>query len=370
MILFRYLSREVLTSMLAVSITLLVIVISGRMAAYLTEAASGEIAPAVVFSIIMFRIPSFLELVLPLGLFIGILLAYGRLYVDSEMAVMSACGLSINRLVVYTLIPSIFVALLVAYISLYAGPAGKAKIQQIFQDVKASSGLETLIEGRFRTDDKTGRVTYIHSFSKDKKFMREVFTSEQKINQDGRLEQSVLLAEQGYIEQYEQYGGRYLVMENGRRYVGLAGEANYERVDFFQFAQRIKDPIVKDVYLEAYAQNFDLLLKSNELRDIAAVQWRVSLSLLVPIIALIALALSKTNHRKGRYVKMLPALLIYITYMVLLSAAKDALEHGKIPPAIGIWWVHAIFLVLALLLLYGDIWWRRLAHHYKKAVPA
>ncbi len=84
MLLFRYLCASILQASLAVTFILLLIVTSGRLAKYLTEASTGNLAADLVFWIILFRIPDFLPLLIPLGLFVGILLAYGRMYVDSE----------------------------------------------------------------------------------------------------------------------------------------------------------------------------------------------------------------------------------------------------------------------------------------------
>ncbi|MEH6813731.1 MAG: LptF/LptG family permease, partial [Motiliproteus sp.] len=85
MIVFRYLLKEVLLTMLAVTGVVLIIIMSGRFISYLQDAAAGEITADVLFQLIGYRIPGFLELILPLGLFLGILLAYGRLYLDNEM---------------------------------------------------------------------------------------------------------------------------------------------------------------------------------------------------------------------------------------------------------------------------------------------
>ncbi|MCR8923291.1 LPS export ABC transporter permease LptF [Dasania sp. GY-MA-18] len=369
MILFRYLSREIFLSTFAVSITLLVIVMSGRLVKYLAEAAAGDLSPDVLMSIMLFRVPSFLELVLPLGLFIGILLGYGRLYVDSEMTVMSACGLSVSRLAAYTLVPACCLAVLVGYISLYLSPAGMAKVNEIFESLEASSGLDSVVSGRFRVDQKTGRVTYVKAFTNDKKLMKEVFTADPHVSDDGRVQHHVILAEQGYIDIPEQYDGRYLVMENGRRYEGQPGEKDYQVTEFSQYGQRLKDKVVaKRRSGRVDALPTEALMDSKHPRERAALQWRVSLAILVPIISLIALALSKTTHRQGRYVKMLPAFLIYIFYVVSLNAARDAIEKGDLPVGWGMWWVHLIFLALALVLLYGGDGWRRL--RARKAVKS
>ena len=54
-----------------------------------------------------YRIPGFIELILPLGLFLGILLAYGRLYLDSEITVLNACGISEKKLLSSALMPAL-----------------------------------------------------------------------------------------------------------------------------------------------------------------------------------------------------------------------------------------------------------------------
>ncbi len=360
MILFRYLAKEILVSMFAVSATLLVIVMSGRFVKYLAQAASGDLAPDVVLNIMMFRLPSFLELVLPLGLFIAIMLAYGRMYVESEMTVMSACGLSVKRLSLYTLFPSLLVAAAVAYLSLYASPVGIGKVQEIFDDTKNSNGLELLVAGRFRVDDKTGRVTYIKGLDKDGQVMQEVFSAEQTGATKSEQQLSVVFADEGTIQVDEASNARYLLLEQGYQYVGQPGQKKFRVTQFGEFGQLIEEPEERRAsYKKSDARSTQELLQSEKIEDKATLQWRISLAILVPIVALIAQALSKTNHRRGRYVKMLPAFLIYIFYLVGLNAARDAVEKGKIPLEFGLWWVHLIFLLLAMLLLFGSDSWRR-----------
>ena len=340
--------------MLAVSVTLLVIVTSSRFVKYLAQAASGDLAPEVVLELLVYRMPGFLELVLPLGLFIGILMSYGRLYVESEMTVMSACGLSTRRLALYTLIPSLLVAVTVGWLSLYASPVGIAKVQAIFQDAKSSSGLELLMAGRFRVEDKSGRVSYIEKLSADRQTMYQVFSAEQSVGENG-VNLSVILAEQGELQISHEDNSRYLVLKNGRRYVGQPGGREYRVTSFEQFGQLLDDS--KDQrkhYKKTDGRSTRELMQSKDPEDKATLQWRISLILLVPVIALIAQALSKTNHRRGRYVKMLPAFLVYIFYLVILNGARDAVEKGKIPMELGLWWVHALFLLLALWLLFGE----------------
>ena len=100
----------------------------------------------------------------------------------------------------------------------------------------------------------------------------------------------------------------------------------------------------------------EALLASEDLKYQATLQWRLSMPLLVLVVAILAVPLSKTNPRQGRYMKMIPAILLYFIYLASLTFAKSAVEDGRLPVAIGIWWVHGIFLLFAAY-LYGHGRW-------------
>lgn len=124
MILFRYLTREVLLTMSAVAGILLLVIMGSRFIRYFSDAAEGDIPVTILGSLMVFHLPGFMELILPLSFFLGILLAYGQLYMNSEITVMVACGMSPMRLLRVTLLPASVVAILVGLCSLWLTPAG------------------------------------------------------------------------------------------------------------------------------------------------------------------------------------------------------------------------------------------------------
>ena len=122
MVVSKYLAKEVYASLSVVTVVLLLIFLSQQFIRYLTRAAAGKISGAVVLKIMSIQIPYLLGLLLPIGLFLGILLAYGRLYVDNEMTVLSACGFSKSQLVKITIVHSVLVMLIVGFITLFITP--------------------------------------------------------------------------------------------------------------------------------------------------------------------------------------------------------------------------------------------------------
>ncbi len=233
MIVFRYLSREVLVTLSAVSAVLLVIIMSGRFIKYLAQAASGMLDPSSLFLIMGFRLPGFLQVILPLGLFLGILLAYGRLYLESEMTVLSATGMSQQRLLGMTLVPATLVALVVAWLSFSLAPQGATQFSLLINKQDALTEFDTLVPGRFQSLRDGTRVTYTEELSEDRTRLAGVFISEKRISQDKSKDRgiSVLVAEKGRQE-IRPDGNRYLILENGYRYDGNPGQADYRAIKF------------------------------------------------------------------------------------------------------------------------------------------
>ena len=358
MSIFRYLSSEVLVTFSAVSAVLLVIIMSGRFIKYLAQAAQGLLDPGVLFMIMGFRLPGFLQLILPLGLFLGILLAYGRLYLESEMTVLAAAGMSRKRLLVYTLAPAALVAVVVAWLSLSLAPQGVTQVERILYSQDALTEFDTLVPGRFQELKSGSRVTYTEALSEDGRELGGVFISELRLSRSGNKERgiSVLVAEKGRQE-IRADGSRYLILENGYRYDGKPGQADYRAIQYDRYGVLLPKPEVAGELNEREGIATAQLLGSDNLRHQAELQWRLSLPLLVFVVTVLAVALARANPRQGRFLKLLPAILLYMTYLALLIAMRGQVDEGKLPPALGLWWVHALFLAIGLLLIYRESLW-------------
>jgi lipopolysaccharide export system permease protein len=356
----RYFLREVLTHTLVVSLVLLAIILSGRFVKYLAEAAAGDLAADVLLPVMWYRLPGFLELTLPLGLFIGILMAYGRLYIDSEMVVMSACGVGPKELARFTLLPSLVVALLVGALSLYITPMGAAKSQNLLDDPKSRQGLSTLTAGRFQVPRGGGRVTYAEEISPAGDAMRNVLMVDWEFDESGDPQLTVLIAASG--ELHSQQGKSVLKLFDGRRYQGNPGDTALQVLYFDVMAERIREPRggIRNTAPIDGEPSVSLLARSDT-AAIAAMQWRFSTPLLVPVVALLALAMSRTDQRRGRYLNMAPALMLYLVYLLLLSNGRAAVEKGSWPPLPGLWLIHALILALAIVLLLWPQWRMRWA---------
>lgn len=362
MIIFRYLCRELLYATLAVSAVLLLMVMSGRFVKYLAEAAAGDISANILFSLMGFRLPGFLELVLPLGLFVGILLAYGRLYIESEMTVLHACGFSEWRLLMYTLVPALMVALFVASMSLYFSPAGVARSTNLLNIEKARNEFDHLIPKKFISTSGGRAVYYAESLSEDKSTMQDVFLAELRDAEEETEanHQVVTRAREGVQQIDPETGLRYLVLRDGYRYAGVPGKQEYRQMEFATYEVLLESPQLRNRWRDQMESASTLqLLKSDDPKEKAFLYWRFSLPVLVLVVAVLAVPLSRTNPRQGRFAKMIPAILLYLVYLVTLQGVRGAIEDGKFANPSVIWLVHPPFLLIGLLLLAVRNWRRK-----------
>jgi lipopolysaccharide export system permease protein len=72
------------------------------------------------------------------------------------------------------------------------------------------------------------------------------------------------------------------------------------------------------------------------------------------VLTLVAVPLSRLRPRQGRYARVGFAIVVYLVYSNLLSAAKVWVEKGELTPVIGVWWVHIAVLALGLYLVFRE----------------
>ena len=347
----RYLTKDILTHTLAVSFVLFLVVFAGRFIRYLAEAAVGSLTGDVLLPIMLFKLPGFLEMILPLGLFIGILLSLGRLYSDSEMVVLKACGVGPGRLALYVLLPASLIMLVVAVLALYVAPEGSARAQVLLDNPRSAEGLHMLNEGRFRKQRRGSYVTYAERID-DNGLMHNIFVYERSGGR-GDGAHVATFAREGEIVLDEKSGRRYLELRGGGRYRGSPGRLELEEVTFELYGELIPESsnsLRRSSKVEAVPTA--TLMMSDDPKLQGALWWRFSLPLMIRAAALIALALSRTDARRGRYAKVGPAMLVLLLYFLGLTQGRAVIESGSGPELMVA--VHGAMALLAVLLLNAE----------------
>ena len=347
MLIFRYLAKEVFVTVIALTTILLLIFMSNQVVIYLNRAANGIIPGMLIMKLMLLELPNLLSLLLPLGYYVSILLAYGRLYADSEMTVLLACGYGPMQLLTHSLIMGVFVALLTAFM-MSLSPEIAYERAKLLQTTGAKTLIQTITPGRFRALSDGKQVFYVTKMNRKHTVAHDIFLA-RLVSDHGESQWDVLWANNAFLHSKQ----NNLILEHGAKYQGQPGNADYQVINFSRLEVQLPKPnfvFKKDLRAESFA---NLLAGYHSDREIAAeLQWRVSIPLMVLILTLVAVPLSKVNPRSGKYAKILPAIILYIVYANFMFVSRNWIVLGKIPVWVGLWWLHISVALIGLFLIY------------------
>ena len=356
-ILSRYIFKETVKTQLAVLGILLLIFLSQSFIRILSRAARGAIPTQLVSEMLALNIPSMAMLMLPISLFIAVLFAHGRLHAESEMTVMRAVGLGPNSTMMATQLLACLTMVVALFNSMWLTPWAEEQQYRVLDKVKADPGFFALDSGRFMNLDNGKVVAYIDRLDgKSEKKLTRIYILQQ--GSDAQAP-SVVVSDSGSIKS-DGSGLQWLTLNDGKRYEGPSNKGEFKISEFAEYRTWIQDKEgVAAERRKVTALYLPALLASDDPKAVAEWQWRVALPLSIPILTLIVVPMAVVNPRQGRYAKLLPAILLYLSYFLLLSAGKSALERGDLPAVPGLYLVPLIYLLLfALPLNLTDTRWR------------
>ena len=322
----RYLLRQLAAAFVACLLVLVLVSMGGLVADLLGKIARGKLPPGLLVSQLGLRALDFLPLLLPLSLFLAVLLAYGRMYRDSEMAVLAAAGLGIRRLarpLVWLAVP---VAIGVGLTSLWLSPAALRTSQAMIEAANKSLLVAGLEPGRFVEIPGRNGVVYITQMDDDGRRFQRLFVHNER---DGRID--VVTAQAGELFQESQGEERYLRLTDGFRVEGALGSDAFRMMRFA--GNDIRLPDVEPGHVGRVEQRMSTreLARVDAPVERAELHWRLATPLATLILALLALPLAHSPPRSARYGRVLVALLAYIVYLNLLALGRAFLASGQIP---------------------------------------
>ena len=354
MLIFRYLSREVFVTLVSLTAILLLIFMSNQLVIYLNRAASGQIPGMLIMKLMMLELPNLLSLLLPLGFYVALLLAYGRLYAESEMTVLQACGYGPGRLLKHSFMMASVVAIFVLVIMLWGSPLISTERATLLRTTGVQTLIQTIVPGRFNAIPHGPRVFYVDSMNRDHTVAKNVFFAQNTLK-NGEEQWDLLWADTAYAQTDPKSFEDYVVLKDGKKYQGVPGRADYQVAKFAEYKARLPHPSVSikaDLRTASTASLWPL--NNKNLAKAAELQWRFSIPVMVFMLTLVGVPLSRVNSRSGKYAKLLPAIVVFILYANMMFIARDWLASGKIPAWLGIWWVHLIVALLGLLLIWRN----------------
>ena len=342
------LRRDLARTFGATLVVLLTIVITMMLVRTLSLAASDIVEPKDVVLVLGYTTLGQLATILSLSLFVTIVVTFGRMYRDSEMAIWFASGIGLSRFVRPVLRTSWPVLLVVALLVMFVWPWVNGASAELRDRYEQRSDLSRVAPGVFQSSRDGNRVFFIERDDENAAEARNVFVLTQRGNRE-----SVTTAAAGRLE----FAGdrRYLVLEDGQRNEtdaarGEKALASFERYRILvdeRAVQRAQDRPPREL------RTLDLLRDPQPRRQ-AELAWRFGLMFGAANLLLLAIGLSATNPRRASNWNLLFALLAFVVYYNLITLTQAWVADGRMGLGGALFGLHGAVFALALALL----WWR------------
>ena len=349
MIIIRYLVRETFKSQLAILFILLLIFFCQKLVRILGAAVDGEIPTNLVLSLLGLGVPEMAQLILPLSLFLGLLMTFGRLYTESEITVMYACGLGKSVLVKTAMILALFTGAIATINVMWLSPWSARHQEEVLAEAKANPGVAALAQGQFQ-QTKDGRLVLFIENVKGANF-EDVFLAQTRPG--GNTRPSVVVADSGKLS-VRADGSQVVTLNSGTRFEGTALLRDFRITDFKDYQAVVGHQSVALDPGNTSQMSVATLWGHDQPEYRTELQWRLTLVMSVIIMALMVVPLSVVNPRQGRVLSMLPAMLLYLIFFLAQSSMRSSAANGKIDPVLGMWSINLFYLALAMALNLWD----------------
>lgn len=346
-ILRRYITQQVATTTLIVLLFLMALLLGGRLVRYFGMAAEGSLDIRLLFGIIAYNIPTFLELILPLAFFVALMLTFGRMYVDNEMSVLFSSGQSRARLtqIILPLIVILFV--LEGFLSLWAKPYGLANSEKLWHTQSLSSAIDLI---KPKTFISSGDYHfYVGDVDKKNKRLRDLYVIQTAQNDKQR--DIIITAKQAeQLPSHADDNVSRLDLVDGKRYEMDSHSRVYNQIQFERYRISIAKPSSEQVSTQNIATqpSFTLLKHWHKPEAKAELGYRLTLPFLIIIACLLATPLAQVQPRQGRWLRLMPAILLFVACAVSIISLKTNISKQKLSYLAYVWF--------GLLVLAGCVW--------------
>jgi lipopolysaccharide export system permease protein len=346
MIIGRYLLREILGPFALVLIVLCALFMSYGAAGFLSDAVNGLLPTSMIVQVIGLRTLIALEMLIPISLYLSVVMAFSRLYVDSEMTVLFALGWTTARLMRIVFGLSLCTAVIVAGLSLVARPWAYSRSHELASVAEGSLNSNNMQAGTFYVTGKGERTIYIERREGPAAPAGGVFVQLRLREGGTRIIYATSIEQLPPVEGHPQFH-----LSGAHVYdLDVDGSASEVVLNATDLNLHLVSPSVRPPDYSAVAASTPYLSSSDSAPDVAEFQWRESTSVTTLLLGMLGVPLSRANPRQHRNAKVGIALLIYAGYYLFYESARTWVQIGALPPFPGLW-IAPVSLALVLIFL-------------------
>jgi lipopolysaccharide export system permease protein len=316
---------------------------------YLTQATNGTLALQSVADMVMYKVIIALEMLVPVALYTSVAMALGRLYHDSEITAILASGSSPARLYKAIALISLPIAVAVTVLSVYGRPWAYTQSYQLEQQSKTDLDVSHLLPQRFNLNPDNGRMILAESINKGSGDLTDVLIYDPA---------------EGKSRIFRSHAAKVTDANPNAPVVELTKGSSYtlnhqdakDVVSTFDNKLMLQlKPLELEPDNKRKSTSTAMLAMSAMPQDKAELQWRETRGISAMLLALLAVPLSRTAPRKGRFSTLLPIALVFAVIFYAGNICRTLVGNAALPLLPGVWLVPLAMGIGLLVFLTRDL---------------
>ena len=347
----RYILREISIPFFMILFILTFVLLMGKILQLMDLMINKGVNFAYIAKLILYLMPSFLMITIPVSLLISILIGLGRLSRDNEIIVLKSSGLSLYQIMPPIAFASLCAFLITATTGFFLIPYGNLATRSLLFNIakqKASIGIKE----RIFNDNFSGLVLYAEEIPPHGDYMKGLFICDNRMSK----EPATIIAQKGYLISNPESMQVTLRLENGSIHTTSTDLTNYRKIDFSSYDINLDLSDSMGGKNKAIAKNSremslpELIRKSKipglektALKDfIIEIHKKFTIPFSCIIFGIIGIPLGISKHRSGKSRGFVIGIIVIMTYYVLQLGGEALGETGILPPATGAWMSNLI----------------------------
>jgi LPS export ABC transporter permease LptF/LPS export ABC transporter permease LptG len=319
---------------------------------------------ALVMPLLLYMLPAFLALTLPMATLVAVLLVCGRLAGDLEVAALKASGVSPLRLFRPFLAAGVVVTLLIAWLTLMVGPWSSGAFQrQLFRILQSRAA--TGIKERTFSATFNQFVIYVDEVSPSQVRLKGLLVSDERNPDQSRI----IVAREGRLlsdEATRRITLRFLDGSISESDVGDRRRFRQTYFSLYDMSLPVDSPLTaaskeekpeKQLPLRQLIGEADRLRREGQIATPYYVELhkRFALPMAALMFTLVGFPLGIRSHRGGRAVALGFSFGIVVSYYILYTSMEGFGLRGRLPAGIAVWVPNAILALVGLAMLRAEV---------------
>ena len=356
--LYTHITKELMSPFILGLLIFTFILLTNRILKLMDLVVNKGVGLDEVIKLIMYLLPSFFMLTIPMSVLLAILITLGRLSADGELIAMKASGISLYQILPPFIALCVTGFLLTNMLSLLLLPQGnRAFRNQLFSLSKRHS--EANLQERIFNDDFEGLIIYINEIPGQGKHMQGIVISDKRETEVP----SLIIGEEGIIISDQNEMKVTLRLFNGSIHRAANDSRTYQKAIFKTYDMNLQlsnEESENDTEIKYSEQSIAALLKliterRKENKSLIKIQTEIHKRFAIPfacvVLGLVGIPFGAYRRKGNRSYGFVLCIIILFLYYVFLNFGETMAKRGILYPALGIWLPNVVLGIMGCYLL-------------------